>query len=594
MTALDAAIAKEIAKLPPQEQAQLKERLAPILVHRKAIQRFPTPGHLAQFHRAGFLQTPMLDQIDAAIMAADAGDHRRWIINTPPQEGKTTRLQDGCAWLLLRRPHLRIAFASYEQGIAAQSGLSIRQLIETHGGGYNGQKQDRDHVNVLGLSLDPDRALNTNWSLSRVPGAGKTAKPGGVLSVGIGSSLTGRAVDVLVIDDPLKDAKQADSEVYRKAVINWYQSVATTRLSPGAIVIVIQTRWHLGDLTGWLLDMDRAETAPVWKHLNIPAQAKEGDALGRQPGEYLTSARNRSVKDWEATKKAVGTRWWFALYQGDPSPPEGGTFKRAWFEANRVSSRPEMKLVITVVDPADNTGDGDEAGVVTGGIGASGEFYILEDNSGHYTVAGWVRAALYALLRNGSSRIMYEQSLSGLKRSIAQEWLVFRRQARDLAAAQAVWSRFDDTDWRDVNALAVREVVENTSDADDSPIDRTRLEAELMELWPFVPQVLALPETGPPVQTIKAVGSKAVRAELISPEWESGRVHHVGHFPTAEQQMAVWLPSQDSPDRMDAFVHLVTELSKVSGAASVHRAQGANIARRQPGLPQIMRTTRSM
>lgn len=593
LTPLGAAIEAVMAKLPENERAHLREKLSRVITHRTAIHRFPTPAHLAQHMRPGYLQTPMLDQIDYAVMEAEKGIHRHWIVNTPPQEGKTTRLQDGAAWLLLRNPTLRIAFASYEQSIAAQSGLAIRQMIETHGNGYHGQV-DPDRVDVLGLTLDPNRSQVTRWSLSEVPGKKKGKPPGGVISVGISSSLTGRPVDVLIVDDPLKDAKQADSPVFRQAVKDWFQSVANTRMSANGIIIVIQTRWHEDDLTGWLLKTDKKAVHPKWKHINIQAQAGENDILGRKPGQFLPSARGRTVAQWEETKVAVGTRWWFALYQGDPSPPEGGTFKREWFDKHRVAAAPELRYCITVVDPADNDGDGDEAGVMSGGIGPDGDYYLLEDNSGHYTVAGWVRVAIFSLLRNKASRLMYEQSLSGLKKSIQAEWKRLRRQARDLYRAHPQWSTFDaDTDeWpEEPNGPAIADVVAMLTDEDDTVKERTALEVALVELWPFVPRVLELPETGPPVKTIIAKGSKQLRAELASPHWETGKVHHVGTKPTLEHQMATWLPTQDSPDRMDTAVHLVTELSKVNGISQVKKATG-NMPKKQAPLPRIMRSTR--
>lgn len=588
-------INEAIAELPAEEQAHVHQKLRRIMIHRHAIARFRTPGHLGQFLRPGFLQTPMLDQIDMAIMKAERRIAPQLIINTPPQEGKSTRLQDAALWLLLRKPTLRIAFASYEQGIATQSGLAIRQMIEQSGTGYKGRsKSEIDRVDSLGLMLDPDRSLNTNWSLADVPGA-KGKRPGGVLSVGIGSSFTGRPADVLIIDDPLKDAKQADSKTYRQAVKDWYQSVATARLSSNSIVIVVQTRWHEDDLSGWLLTEDLKRVHPKWAHINIPAEAMENDPLGRQPGEWLVSSRGRTREEWEEKKRilsAGGGRWWFALYQGDPSPPAGGIFQREWFDKHRVEAAPELSVVITMVDPADNDGDGDEAGIWTGGLGVDGEFYFLEDNSGHYTVAQWVRVAIFALLRNKSHRLMYEQSLSGLKRSIRAQWKVIRRQARELARAQKQWSRFGVDDWPATpNPAALDDARMVLLDEDDSLEDLSVLEKQLIELWQYVPDVMGLPETGPPIRTLTAKGSKSLRAELVSPIFELGTGHFVGQHPLTERQMATWLPTQDSPDRMDALVHLAAELSKTVISHKIEKPTGS-IPTRQTPMPQILRSTR--
>lgn len=590
---LAAEIRRIMARLTPSEQAALRAKLGPYITHRRALLRFPTPGHLSQFHRPEFRQTPMLDVLDDALMAADRGEARRIIVNTPPQEGKTSRLQDGCGWLLLRDPRRRIVFASYEQSIAAQSSLEVRRLFETHGGGYRGQQLGIDHRDVLGLRLDPDRAQQTAWSFADVPGK-KGVRPGSVVAVGVGSSLSGRPADIIVIDDPIKDSKQADSKTWREAIKNWYQSVVIARLPPASVIVVVQTRWHEDDLTGWLLEQDKKSGANEWLHLNIPAQADSpDDILGRQVGEYMISARGRTAADWERRKLEVGTRWWFAMYQGDPSPPEGGIFKREWFDKFRVAAAPELVAVTTVIDPADNDGDGDEAGIMTGGIGKDDHrFYLLEDNSGNYTVGGWVRAALFALLRNGAGKLAYEQSLSRLRASIREEWKKIRRQARELAAARRALSRPGDKSWPEApSAAAVTDAMKALAVEEDTPDDLSILQAQLVELWPYVPAVLALPETGPPVSKIIAKGSKSLRAELASPLWENGKVALVGNFPKLEHQMATWLPTQDSPDRMDSAVHW-THLMSTTTPGKLSRPKGTTVARRQPPMPVNLRSTR--
>jgi hypothetical protein len=585
------------------ERERLQPRLQRLLTHRAALRRFPTPGHLGQLFRPGWLQTPMLDAIDDALMQAAAGLQTRWVINTPPQEGKSSRLQDAGAWFLVRRPWLRIAYASYEQGIAAQSGLTIRQMIETHGSGYQGQAANPDREDVLGLLLDPNRAMQTSWSLADVPGH-KGARPGGVLSVGIGSAFTGRPVDVLIVDDPLKDARAADSPVIRKAAIDWFQSVATTRLAPGAVVIIVQTRWHEEDLSGWILAEDGARPNPQYRHLNIPAQAEAADErgkcpcrdcagmpdrLGRAPGEYLLSARGRTTEEWEEKKTAVGSRWWFALYQGRPAPPEGGIFQRAWFDRNRVGVPPELRYVITMVDPADNQGDGDEAGIITGGIDAHGDIYVLSDDSGNYTVARWVRVAIFAMVRNQSACLAYERSLSGLDRAITAEWKRIRRQAHALAAHGPALD-----DWPPVpDLVALAAAVTDLADDEDTELERAALWRDLEELWRYVPRLLDMHVAGPAIKRIRPQGTKSYRASMVSPIYEQDRVHHVGPFVKLEHQMTTWLVTQDSPDRMDAVVHLVTELSKSGGTSEIKSAPaGQQLPSRQRRVPAILRSTR--
>lgn len=140
----------------------------------------------------------------------------------------------------------------------------------------------------------------------------------------------------LIIDDPLKDRAQADSEVYRNRVWEWWTEVGSTRLGPGAPVLQVATRWHQSDLAGQML---AAEDGDVWDVVNIPAQAEaEPDILGRRVGEYMESTRrNRqgrplTTAQWEAIKTRVGARSWNALYQGRPSPAGGGIIGRDWWQ----------------------------------------------------------------------------------------------------------------------------------------------------------------------------------------------------------------------------------------------------------------------
>mgnify|MGYP004704490447 CR=1 FL=1 len=156
---------------------------------------------------------------------------------------------------------------------------------------------------------------------------------GGVYTAGVGGALTGRPVDLLVIDDPVKDRKQADSQVYRDAVWDWWTDTAATRLAPGAPVVLILTRWHHDDLAGRLLG---AEDGHLWTVINIPAQADhrpekdQADPLGREPGQFMDSARGRTRPQWEAIKVRSGPRTWASLYQGRPTPDAGDLFPAEW------------------------------------------------------------------------------------------------------------------------------------------------------------------------------------------------------------------------------------------------------------------------
>lgn len=275
--------------------------------------QFPTPGDLAAYLDARTVQTPALDLLDQHLLGVADGRIDRLIWTMPPQEGKSQRISRFFPlWLLLRSPDLRIAIVSYEADIARRWGRAIRNEIVAHP--------------ELGLAVRHDTSAAHEWQLD--------GHLGGVITTGIGGALTGRPVDVMIIDDPVKGRKEADSETYRNACWDWWTESGSTRLAPGAPVILLMTRWHEDDLAGRLL---ASESAEEWIHINIPAQADhkpekgETDVLGREPGDYLTSARRRTRAMWERIKRQVGSRAWAALYQGRPAPAEGGILKRKWW-----------------------------------------------------------------------------------------------------------------------------------------------------------------------------------------------------------------------------------------------------------------------
>ena len=272
------------------------------------IRRWDTPGAMAVALDRKTQQTPALRLIDDALVNLLDTPDGRLIISMPPQEGKSQRTSRRFPlWALTQNPDLRIAIASYEHGVARRWGRAIRDDITVNAG-------------TLGLTVRGDLAAQHEWQLD--------GHEGGVYAAGIGGALTGRAVDLLIIDDPIKDRAQAESRTFRDRAWDWWTDVGSTRLAPGAPVVLILTRWHHDDLAGRLL---AAEDGHRWQVVNIPAEAiDDTDPLGRQPGEFMESARGRTVEQWARIRTQVGPRTWASLYQGRPSPVSTGIFPAEW------------------------------------------------------------------------------------------------------------------------------------------------------------------------------------------------------------------------------------------------------------------------
>lgn len=287
---------------------------------------YSTPGALARAIDPSTVQTPALDLIDQALVDVEAGRINRLIISMPPQEGKSTRVTKvGPLWFLTRNPERRIAVVSYAASLAQEFGRDIRKFITDNSG--------QDGTLDLGLRIAADNGAVSGWRLD--------GHKGGVKAVGLRGGLTGKPADILFIDDPVSNRDQAESPTFREQAKNFWRSVGSTRLAPGAPVILILTRWHVDDLAGYLLsqpDKDR------WRVINIPAQANhnpdegETDPLGRQPGEWMKSARKneltghigRTDEEWEQIRIQAGPRDFSALYQGSPNPETGNVFPKEW------------------------------------------------------------------------------------------------------------------------------------------------------------------------------------------------------------------------------------------------------------------------
>lgn len=129
----------------------------------------------------------------------------------------------------------------------------------------------------------------------------------------------------IIIDDIHKNRQEANSDLIRSNVIDWYKSTLYTRLSPSGSIVILQTRWHENDLTGYLLEKEPDD----WTVIQIPAISDENKSYWpeRWPIEKL-----------EEIKKTLGSYEFEALYQQRPSPAGGGMFKKEWFEIARASS----------------------------------------------------------------------------------------------------------------------------------------------------------------------------------------------------------------------------------------------------------------
>jgi hypothetical protein len=160
------------------------------------------------------------------------------------------------------------------------------------------------------------------------------------MAAGFQSGITGSRANRFIIDDPVKNREDADSDTVSQKTYDEYLDSVTTRLLPNGQVILIQTRWSKKDLAGRILPEDyngesgniRCRDGQVWRVLNLQAKCERtDDPLGRRIGEYLWPEwfPETHWAQWEQNPSAART--WGALFQQRPSLGEGLEFKREWF-----------------------------------------------------------------------------------------------------------------------------------------------------------------------------------------------------------------------------------------------------------------------
>lgn len=244
------------------------------------------------------------------------------------------------AWYLENYQDKRIILCSYEAEFASKWGGLVRNIVA-------------DNQELLTMRFKSKNPAMHFW---------ETTLDGAMMCAGVGGPITGRGADILILDDPVKNAEEANSRVIREKTWDWYTSTARTRLEPNGAIIIMATRWNTEDLIGKVLQKEkenierRAEgdmRAEIegWEVFCFPAEAEPDaerhyrqygvkvndlretamdkrsirdmvtdgqwrDILGRKLGEPLCPDRydNRDLNQFKSTN----SRDWFAMYQQRP------------------------------------------------------------------------------------------------------------------------------------------------------------------------------------------------------------------------------------------------------------------------------------
>lgn len=238
---------------------------------------------------------------------------RNYTISVPPQHGKSSLIVRYVAWLVGAYPRLCVALTGFS---AELMGQMLRQVTSI---------MDLPVYQVIfpGVKVKPK---DDRWDYKRFTNdAIIYAKPAG-------SKLTGRRVDILIIDDPHAGRAEAESPTIRNRVVQWAVADCFSRLSPHWRVFVIGTRWHPEDLIGHLTGREynkRLEmlgnTAMKFEVIKIPAICEDPatDPLGREAGE-VAFPEERDLEFLTSIRGAMTTTEWKSQYQQEPVTSKGG------------------------------------------------------------------------------------------------------------------------------------------------------------------------------------------------------------------------------------------------------------------------------
>lgn len=245
-----------------------------------------------------------------------SGEIKNLMVFMPPQHGKSELVSRRLpAYLLGRNPKLKIIGASYSPILSQSFNRDVQRVIDTEEYSY----------------LFPDTFLNSTNVRNDAKGSylrnvdifETIGHKGFYKSVGVGGALTGTTVDVAIIDDPVKDAVEAQSYVYRNRTWEWYTDVLKTRLHNDSQILLTQTRWHEDDLSGRLLEKLK-NVSEEWTILTLPSikENEDNPEDPREIGEALWGRRHSLKRLLEI--KQISIRTFQSLYQQNPQPTQAG------------------------------------------------------------------------------------------------------------------------------------------------------------------------------------------------------------------------------------------------------------------------------
>ena len=251
------------------------------------------------------------------------GKINRLIINMPPRHTKSEFASFLLpAWMIGRNPKLKIIQTTHTTELAVRFGRKAKHLIDSP-----------DYKRFFKTTLREDSQAAGRW---------ETDQGGEYFAAGVGSAITGRGADLLIIDDPHSEQDAMNPEALERAY-EWYTSGPRQRLQPGGKIVVVMTRWSLKDLTGSLIGAQKGIKSDQWEVVEFPAIL---------PDEKPVWPEYWKLSELESVKASLSIQKWNAQWMQNPTSEEGSIIKRDWWRKWDKDYIPELYHVIQSYDTA--------------------------------------------------------------------------------------------------------------------------------------------------------------------------------------------------------------------------------------------------
>lgn len=300
------------------------EELEDLLKYEKASQSFRDFVHyMKPDYQENWHHALIIDRLERLMHEKD----QRVMISLGPRHGKSELVsRQFTPYYLGKNPNAEIIAASYSSGLATMFSRDVQKLMESD-----------EYANVFpdtvmgGTERAKDLELFSARSRRSRDYFEVVGHKGKFTAVGVGGAVTGKGGNLILLDDPVKNAEEADSEVYRDKIWDWWRTTLYTRAEKGANILLIMTRWHVDDLAGRLLK-ESENGGDQWEEIVLPAINIDGPSAydPREAGEALWPDKY-PVDRLEIIRKQLGERNWSSLYQSSPIIIGGNIVKEDWF-----------------------------------------------------------------------------------------------------------------------------------------------------------------------------------------------------------------------------------------------------------------------